>query len=328
MKTLNPTSLWALERALLKYWLLTFNLVIFFFSAEAQDDSAGLSLSLPMDSTRPAPIFFGFSPAMIAPRQAEFILFNGMATQRVDFTRDSVTTRSRGTTAQHLLQLTFGLTRNRRVNAGVDLQYLHTRGDSDPGSSPFRVFGNDTLTGKSYHTLSAVGLRVRALPFSKLPEFTVQSAVYFPTPATDIPRVELDVARIQWLVQLAFYQQLRPWLYGFAGLTGSVKFANDTQKQTTYALPVNLTLMAEVIRRRVFLYPSFNYSANFEGSPLKRRGSQLTYGFGAQYYPSPNFTLNLEVQLPIKIELNSLTSESVPGTYRFFNLGIRYLTGG
>lgn len=327
MRTWKRTSLSRSTGAFFKYSLLAYCLLAFAHPAGAQDDTSGLTLSLPVDTTQPAPIFFGFSPAMIGQRQWEFILFNVMATQKVDFTRDSMTTRFRNTSAQHLLQVTYGITRNRRLNAGVDLQYLHTRSDSDPGSSPFKVFGNDTTSGKSYHTLSAVGLRLRALPFRKVPEFTIQSAIYFPTAGSGIPKVELDVARIQWFLQLAFYQQFRPWLYGFAGLTGSVKFANDTQKQTTYALPVNLTLMAEVIRRRVYLYPSLNYSANFEGSPLKRRGSQFTYGLGAQYYPSPHFTLNLEFQFPIKIELNSLTSESVPGSYTLFNLGFRYLTG-
>lgn len=298
----------------------------------------GRAAALPVIDTLPAdslllrqPAFFpGLAPAMVGEGQVEGLFFNSLSTQKLDFTQNNVTERSRSTTLLHYLQLTYGLTANRRLNAGIDISYLHARSDSDEGSSPFAVLGGDSQTGTAYHTFAAAGLHLRGIPVATLPELMVQTTLLFPVAGQDLPRLSLDVARTQWLVQGTFYQQFRPWLYGFVSLTGSVKFKNAVHRQTTYAVPVNLYLIGEVVRKKLFVYPSLSYAANYEkqfkGS-LKQRNYQLLGGLGAQYYPSSRLQVNLEWQGLLSQDLNLTAVEAVPGSYATLNLSLRYVMG-
>jgi hypothetical protein len=261
-------------------------------------------------------------------------LFNSFSTQKIETEIPGpfpMADQSRVTRLDHILQLTYGLTRSRRFNAGLDVYYSHSRIDGDENSSPWRVFGSDALTGYSYHLLSGIGFRVRAMPIRTLPELSLQSTVIFPTAGNPENKQATGRDRIQWLAQANFYQQFRPWLYVFLTLDASIQFENEDRRQTTYSLPLGLYAVAEVVRGKVYVYPGIQYLPNYEKTfkgPLKRISYQLLYGLGAQYYPSPKLALILQLQRPIDLDIGSLRSEVVRGSYSIVTLGGRLVVGG
>jgi hypothetical protein len=279
------------------------------------------------------PVFSGLSPTIIDHRQAEVLLFNLFETQRLEVIRpkDNSKDRIRSTVLAHALQITYGATKNRRINIGLDIQYLHLRTDNDENSSPWKVLGGDSETGRSFHTFSRLGPRIRVMPMTTLPELTLQSALLFPL-ANDATLESIpDISRIQWLTQVSFYQQFRPWFYLFGGVSGSIEFPRENINElTTYSLPVNLYAVGEVLRRKLFFFGSLNYIADYEkprNSGFKRRDYRFTFGVGAQYYLSPRFLLNLEYQLPFDNEIASSQVEPISGSLYALNLGLRYVTG-
>ncbi|MBL4862270.1 MAG: DUF547 domain-containing protein [Crocinitomicaceae bacterium] len=113
--------------------------------------------------------------------QWDFTLFNTMYTQTklnwlgVDYNgvRESFYTS--------LIQATYGISKNKRINIGVDINFKSSARSSDSSArSVFRAFdfeNNDsTRVG-----ISSVGARIKVAPFKGNDDFSIQSSFYMPT---------------------------------------------------------------------------------------------------------------------------------------------------
>ncbi len=232
----------------------------------------------------------------------------------------------------HFLQLNYGL--SSYLNVGLDMEYRHVRVDSDPDVSPLAVFGKPDANSLVTRGLSAVGPRVRWVPFKGLPELSVQSAALFPTISDTLTQQSLGRDRLQWQNQLIFYQRIGG-AYVFLQADASLFPANQRRLQTTYSFPLNVYLMAPIWRTRGFVFPKVyglisvsstsNYEYNQILDALERLSfdRRLTIGLSSRLTPSIDVTLIY--LLPIAQDIGSVVASVVPGTDYGIGITLRYI---
>lgn len=271
------------------------------------------------------PISIAGAPAIVIQhKDLEINFFNVFSTQKIDTEFDTTTYRSRFSNLTHILQLNYGLSKNNRWNAGLELYYSHAR-SGEGSESIWKLFGDNGAGGDNQRALSGLGFRLRGHPWRRLPELTLQSSVVFPlNPGLQM----LDFSRTQWQVGANYYHRFNYWLHGFMQIDVMARFSNKWRAQTTYLLPVNLYLVGQVVEGRLYAFPSLSYNGNFEkrykGS-LRQLSYQLLAGLGAQYRFSDAVQATLQYQFPFANDLGSLNSESVSGSYQVLSLGVRFL---
>ncbi|MBK7872489.1 MAG: hypothetical protein IPJ74_18330 [Saprospiraceae bacterium] len=296
------------------------------------------------DTLQAFPVFSGLSPLMVQPRQVEILFFNALSTQKNQrLPETSPGELSRGTSLQHILQITYGVSEGGRFNLGFDLHYLHYRLDANVDNSPFKVLkstasdtlvtdpNNDAILALSFHTLSKAGVRFRLVPVWNLPELTLQGGVLFPAsyqaPST---RRALDIARSEFWVQGNFYQLIGEGLYGFAGLGAIVKLPSNAQKQTTLTPLANVIVAKEIPGDLLIVFAQTAFNASFNKqykAGLSNTNYQLILGLGAQVKFSERFSLSAEFQKPVVNDYKSFTSTPVNGSQNNFSINLRYITG-
>lgn len=296
------------------------------------------------DTLQAFPVFSGLSPLLVQPRQVEILFFNALSTQKNQrLPETSPGELSRGTSLQHILQITYGVSESGRFNLGFDLHYLHYRLDANVDNSPLRVLkstasdtvvtdpNNEDILALSFHTLSKAGLRFRLVPVWNLPELTLQGGVLFPAsyqaPST---RRALDIARTELWIQGNFYQLIGEGLYGFAGLGAFVKLPSNAQKQTTLTPLANVIMAKEIPGDLLILFAQTAFNASFNKqykAGLSNTNYQLILGVGAQVKFSENLSLSAEFQKPVVNDYKSFTSEVVSGSQNNFSINLRYITG-
>ncbi len=274
------------------------------------DDSLGLAI---------AP---GLTP-VVADGQTEIGFFNTFVNYR---TPDTANYRAAQLT--HFLQLQRGISRRNRLSAGADLVYSNLRFGPASEVAPFGAYGPEPLTGVGTHTLSAVGLRLRYVPFVEHYEFTVQGSAYFPVAAQQ-HRVTLGEDRTRLSVQGNYATLFAPGWYVVGQLSPQVRLANDDRKQTTWELPLNAYLIRRLLTtaagQRLYVFGSAGYLSTFEKrfkAGLRQVNWFLTAGAGAQWVFNPQWSLSLGWQgLPAYDD--SIGIEK--GTYSAFTVGARYV---
>lgn len=99
---------------------------------------------------------------------AEIKVFNNLYSQEAEGERSSFFTTS--------ISAIYGLTN--RFNVGVDVRYRRVRYDEAGSASNFAVFSDGGSFNRT--AISGFGPKVRFAPFNKLPNFSVQSALWIP----------------------------------------------------------------------------------------------------------------------------------------------------
>ncbi|MEB2774056.1 hypothetical protein SYJ56_01990 [Algoriphagus sp. D3-2-R+10] len=285
------------------------------------------------------------SANLIGSNQWEINIFNTLTTRNIENIRiqkrpfvdlyDTTITQNRFSYMENLIQIQHGIPGLSRLNFGVDFYFSHVRGDSDINSSPFRVFGNNTETGSTYRDFSAIGPRIRWIPFRKLPELTVQGSVVFGV-NDSIRQTLYGRDRTQTLTQFTFYQRFRPWLYAFAQTDVSVYLKNDNYRNNTFSFPVFLFASANIWGLRSNAYPklyalvSWSYASRYDDNIrgedwLVKRSSESQIGVGLLSQWNPQWGVTLWTQKPIKYELGSASNTVIPKSWYSLSLGIRYV---
>lgn len=254
----------------------------------------------------------GISPAVVPHRHVEVALFNQLSTEKSLFEFDSISETSRFSALYNVLQAGYGISKKNRLNVGGIFVFANTRFDADESRSPFAVLGSGDSNAVVTHKPAALGFYVRGIPFRRLPELTVQAGMLFPATNDQLARLSSGYDRTIAQLQLSFYQQFSPLFYLFASAQTSVLFANDTRKQTSVLLPVNLYPVFQLGHgSRAYLYGILSYSAQFNKvSPgfLRGSGHRVLYGIGGQYYFTPGFSVYAQMQFPAVIDIESTTT--------------------
>jgi hypothetical protein len=119
--------------------------------------------------------------SLLAKGQSDITLFNTLYTQHYGEWMGSRFGGNRETFVTHLFQYTLGVTKNKRINLGVDLNFRYSGRSVDStvsGLAPAFSFSN---TDSSRVGLTSVGLRVKVQPFKNVADFSIQSTFLIPT---------------------------------------------------------------------------------------------------------------------------------------------------
>ena len=264
----------------------------------------------------------GLTP-VVANNQTEIGFFNTFVNYR---TAD--TSQYRAAQLTQILQLQRGMSRQNRFSAGVDLVFSNLRFGPASEVAPFAALGSTPALGIGLHTLSAVGLRARYVPFIEHYEFTLQSTLIFPV-STQQNRITLREDRTRFSVQGNYATLFAPGWYVVAQVSPQVRLSNDDRKQTTWELPLNAYLIRRVLTtasgQRLYVFASAGYFSSFEKrykAGLRQVNWQVNAGVGAQWVFNPQWSLSLGWQgLPAYDDTTGIKK----GSYSAVSLGVRYV---
>ena len=229
--------------------------------------------------------------------------------------------------------------------------YAGSRLDNVARSSPFRaVFpkaSNDEARGdgkdKTYSAVRQVGIRLRAQPFSEIPQLLVNAGFSFaPSLKEETEKYLLFAGRNSIDVNLSYYVSLNKnatsyyyfVLSGAVFLPGNLTDADHYPHNNDFAV-YNGTASFFIVQRlgKFILTPGLSYSLaakprdpeSGDKKRLTKRVQQVLGILGLQFQPSQNFNLNLSFNIPFQIETTNLISQFDRKSYTFVSLGGRFL---
>jgi hypothetical protein len=288
------------------------------------------------------PTFFtGLSPVILERNAAEINLINSMNSYWIvskQFKPEDPTgfilDRKRFTRTEHILRASYGFSKNKRWDLGVELKFSQARLDEAARSSPFRVFGNETGSGTSYRGLSGIGLRLRTQPFNKYPELTVQATVLYPqisVQSSESERAQLDAQSVQTGISATYYLQSGENTYYFFQADWAMRLQNQENKRTKHAPSLSATMVFRTWEEQWFVFGGLNYGMSlqqFADGGLYRLSQALFASGGVFYQPTPKFSVVLSIQLPLLFESNLRSIDLPRESFTGFTLGMRSLLGG
>ena len=234
----------------------------------------------------------------------------------------------------HLLQVTYGITKNKRVNIGFDLTFRSSGFSTD---STFSGIGNAFTyenTPESRIGITSAGLRVKVQPFKHVADFTIQSTFSLPTikhpegfyTANSEDNLSwADWDRYTWWNQF-FYAKTYGDFQLFAEMDFLFRFKRNESQIGMLDLPASVFL-SYFPTKRITLYAMTQHVQRYTNNidpdnpiitdwviPMNYTAS----GLGFKYQVLPN--LNIEL-----LYTNFWRGRNT-GLGNTFNLGIKFLT--
>ncbi len=232
------------------------------------------------------------------------------------------------------LQVLYGISKNRRVNIGLELNYKTTsRSNNASFSSVSDVFTlENNATRRS--GLSNVGLRVKFIPFKNTSDFSIQSTFYVPTIANPEGFTNPDgsgngnLTWSDWNRYVSWTQFFYTKSYSKSQLFAEVDFLyrrRVTNEQIDHVdLPLTL-IYSYFPTKRITVYGIGQHAARYlydirpeESNDWLQPMNYSTLGLGFKYQPKDNITLEL-------LYTNFVRGVNT-GLGSTFNFGIKVLT--
>jgi len=238
--------------------------------------------------------------------------------------------RYRISRSENYLNLNYGFSESGRWDLGVQVRYSRLRLDENARNSPFKVFGSPDATGIGYQSISTVGLRVRALPFENIPEFTLQGAVHFPVAKDMETRSFLGADRIQPELTATYFKNLSPDFYLYLQGRYLLQIANEDHDQTTHFPGLSAFLVKSFLDQKLYVFPGLSwlgaYEQNYQGGRLVSEAQFVMVSLGAQVQPLSYLGVFLNAQRPLYYKSGlSFYSDLVKSSYSDWSLGLRFI---
>jgi len=119
--------------------------------------------------------------SLLSKGQADFTLFNTIYTESKQLWKGDRISGYRSTFMTHLLQVTYGITKNKRFNIGFDLSFRSSGNSTDSTFSGVAPAFSYTNSPDSRVGITSAGLRVKVQPFKHVADFSIQSTFTVPT---------------------------------------------------------------------------------------------------------------------------------------------------
>ena len=276
---------------------------------EIRDSLSGQNLLLP-----------AVSSVMMNKNQIEANLFNTIltATRARNDNSELYDLNARSTYMYNTLQLTYGISKNLRWNAGIDMNLVSARID-DSNSSMFKVFSSN-VDGNSLfaRAITSIGPRIRWKPFRENYQFTMQSSLLFPILNNSEKKYLLGENQVYFQTQLLYNIPVNEQIFLFSQLGFQYGFKNDIVSSKFY--PSLTGYISYFIPRKTVLFALVNYTPFFMNeNGWEYFADAMQIGGGVQY------------QISKKILINGYYTNYVWGTsyprFNSYTIGIRFVTG-
>lgn len=285
------------------------------------------------DTTNQIKFYSGISPVILERGDIEIYMFNSLVSfwdglyQYSNISRDNfIFDRRRFTSMDNSLRISYGFSENKRWDLGATIQYRQIRFDSVASSSPLRVFKGDTSSERG---VSNIGLQFRWMPFSNIPELTLQSSLNFPFAKNDDLKAALGTQRISFDLNATWFHEIFVQTYLFTQVGWITRFKNELKDNSTHHALGSIYLVKGLFNQKLYIFPSLTYFNSMEQfykkGKLNQRNYQLLWGGGIQYQPNSQFSIFAQFQAPFILESGSNVSEWIKDSYTAFSLGFRVL---
>ncbi len=238
--------------------------------------------------------------------------------------------RYRITRFESNLNLNYGFSDNKRWDLGVQLKYSRLRFDENSRNSPLKVFDAPDATSLGYSSVSYAGLRVRTMPFEKLPEFTLQGSVLFPVAKEQETRSFLGADRIQTDLTATYFKTLTTDFYFYLQARYLLQIANQDNDKTTHFPGISALIVKSFLEQRLFVFPGISYfgayQQNYKGGRLQSQAQYVMVSLGAQVQPLDFLGIFINAQRPWYYKSGvSFYSDLVKNSYSDWALGLRLI---
>ena len=267
--------------------------------------------------------------SLLGKNKFDFTLFNTLYTENKSNWQGQDFTGFRATFVTHLFQVTYGITKSKRINIGFDINLKNSGRSVDSTASGIGSAFNYTNTDSTRFGVTSVGLRLKAQPFKAVKDFSLQSTFYVPTiknPEGSNPSglywAEWD--RYVWWNQL-FYTKTWGKVQLFTELDFLFRFKRRASQIGMLDIPMSV-FVSYFPTKKITLYamtqhvPRFTNNINPQDPQVNDWVIPMNYtasGLGAKY----NITSGLNVEL---LYTNFWRGKN-SGLGSTFNLGIKYV---
>ena len=233
---------------------------------------------------------------------------------------DEVALGQRQTFLNAMYQITYGASESGRFNIGLDLQVNRAYYDDDEGS-PLNVlsFGNGDF---SRTVVSAIGPRIRYVPFASTPNLSIQSTFLFPV-ASDLEAPFFTAHdRYTWFTQLFYDHKLSAKWRVFLELDLLYRFKRNDNQVNFFRTPAS-AFLSYFPNSRTTLFGFTQYSPRFQNlanSTEEQFGFSNWFtqvGVGAKY--------QLMANLGIELSYSNFVASRQDGAGYTLNFGLRYI---
>ena len=119
--------------------------------------------------------------SLLGKNKFDFTLFNTLYTQNKNNWMGVTYTDLRETFVTHLVQVTYGISKSKRINVGLDINFRNTGKSVDTTYSGIKSAFQYANTDSTRVGITSLGARVKIQPFKKLSNLTFQSTFLVPT---------------------------------------------------------------------------------------------------------------------------------------------------
>ena len=264
-----------------------------------------------------------FTPSkLLAKRQYEVNFFSNLYSQTGfrDATGNEVSTGIRSSILTTMLQFTYGIADNARINVGADLILSAGSVGSSQSSSHFQLFGTDVNARNV--AVTSIGPRIKFQPIKKYSFYSIQSSFLFPVandPEALADRsVFLALNRYLWNTQFFYDFKLSNRFRLFYEF--DTKYYIRRDKNEVFFTPNFVDLPSSAFvnyypNRRVNLFVMGQYSPRYGRTALQEEDPDGKFGL-LQWYIQLGGGLKYQVTKYISLELsygNFVASRGIQG---------------
>lgn len=264
--------------------------------------------------------------SLLRKNQFDFTLFNTLYTETKSNWLNVDYTGNRQTFNTHLVQIMYGISKNKRVNVGIDINIKSSGKSSD---STVRGISNAFLytnTDSTRFGIPSIGLKVKVQPFESVSNFTIQSTIQAPTVKFAEGNNDLfwaDWERITWWNQF-FYTKLFGKFQVFAEFDMLFRFKIHEKQIGTLDLPMGV-FFSYFPTKKMTIYAMTQFVPKFT--------NDYNPSFSDDWVIPANYTasgLGFKYQinrgLGIELLYTNFWSARNNGLGSTFNIGIKYIT--
>ena len=286
--------------------------------------------------------FSGLSPSILAPGRIE-VNYNSSLLSfwhaiHQSVIESPVRDRLRETQFAANLEAYYGFSGSGRWDVGGRLRYARRRMDNRAQNSPLEIFRKSdretSIDGldMNHSGIKEVGLRLRVMPFERVPQFTLNGGYSFVPNQQKTVETHLPADRSSFDLNIAYYITLNEnassfyyfILSGTAFLPGNLEGNEDGLYNSSGSFFVVQRL------GKWMLYPGLSYILTFKppavaDNILVKSNEQVLGTLGLQYNPGPGMGINVSTAYPFLLETMNNLQQHVRESYSFVSVGGRFL---
>ena len=259
---------------------------------------------------------------LLRKNQFDYTVFNTLYTQTKSNWQGINYTGNRETFNTHLFQITYGVSKNKRINIGLDVNFKSSGKSVDStfrGISSAFTYKN---TDSSRVGITSIGLRLKAQPFKKISGLTLQTTLLPPTIKNAEGNSNLywaDWERLTWWNQF-FYSKTFNKFQLFAEM--DLLFRLKIYKNQSNSLDVPLSIFFSY-----FPTPKTTFYIMSQHVPRFVKPSPTDWLIPSNYSASGlGFKYQINRGLNIELLYTNFWRGKNNGLGNTFNLGIKYIT--